>query len=77
MASGDLNRIENAFAEAVIDCGLFSLALNLTKTFRDRLAWPMPEMRVAGRCSLRRAHVRPRQRVVEQASVDLVSLSQD
>lgn len=32
MASGDLNRIESAFAEAALDSGLWSRALNITKT---------------------------------------------
>ena len=31
MASGDLNRIESAFAEATLDSGLWSRALNLTE----------------------------------------------
>jgi hypothetical protein len=29
MASGDLNRIESAFAEAALDSGLWSRALNI------------------------------------------------
>jgi hypothetical protein len=32
MASGDLNRIERAFAEAAADSGLWSRALNTTET---------------------------------------------
>ena len=31
MASGDLGRIESAFAEAVLDSGLWSRALDLTE----------------------------------------------
>ena len=35
MAPGDLNRIEGAFAEAAVDCGLRSRA-SITTTYRDR-----------------------------------------
>jgi hypothetical protein len=35
MAPGDLNRIEGAFADAAIDCGLRSRALNTTGRVGD------------------------------------------
>ena len=41
MASGDLSRIENAFAEAVLDSGLWSRALNTAETLNFRTT-PLP-----------------------------------
>ena len=40
MASGNLSRIENAFAEAVLDSGLWSRALNTAETLNFRTTPP-------------------------------------
>lgn len=43
MASGDLNRIEDAFAEAVLDSGLWSRAFNRRRKFRNHRFSREPE----------------------------------
>jgi hypothetical protein len=40
MASGDLNRIEDAFAEAVLDSGLLSRAFNRRRKFSQSSLLP-------------------------------------
>jgi len=55
MAPGDLNRIEGAFAEAAVDCGLRSRASSTTRRIATALAWlasSVPVMCVAQCCSV-------------------------
>jgi|SRR6516165_3422160 len=49
MASGDLNRIESAFAEATLDSGLWRRALNTTETASFKTTpLPLGSLRIPG-----------------------------